>query len=790
MRWAIALFASLVGPGLAEAGTQAPGITYVLPQLLDYLNLSDADFAHQVGELKSRLGEGRLVRVGFTMYIRISMDDPRVDIGDPGAVHDALASTVDQIDRAIARARVHDIPVCLAFLTAIRRDYDPFERASELEDRRNTQWYTDNALAEGWLTHSQYARKQRAIQEAYIRGVGRVLADRVNRFPETVVAAAGDGEVELSWDRAIYTPGSPFLADYTPFAVAEFRDWLRQGGLYASGQPLAGQAHSSSGRYAGDASPAIDTNGDGHTLNGDFGVSFTSWQLRYFDWSLADDPWRDPGAIPSTTYGSPGWNALPDAGSNRFDAPRIRARGNAWWETWVRFKQEMIWRHTRDFARWITTSVELAGGTQVPAERWYSYQIPADFLWDHTPEEPDWRLETSASPWWTADVAPYGSLGITAFNVNYGGGSFGRTLANLAPHIGQLGRRWGILEWSPSIPFSATPDIYRAEMAIIEQYRPSLLVPWAWNDPNYRVEGTGFEVALRELIQRLRGVPDADGDGKANITVYRGSTGEWFTRRSSDGSLERAGWGSPLLGDVPVPDDYDGDGRTDLAVYRRSSGAWLIRRSSDESLQVVGWGSPAWDDVPTPSDYDGDGKADIAVYRRSTGEWFIRRAADGGLTYVPWGSPVLYDMPVPADYDGDGRIDIAVYRRATGEWFIRRAADGGLTYAPWGSPVLGDIPVPADYDGDLRADVAVYRRSTGEWLIRRSTDFGLRRLSWGSPPLDDYPTPADYDGDRKADVAVYRRSTGEWFILRSTDGQLTHVNWGSPPLGDVPTTPY
>ena len=109
------------------------------------------------------------------------------------------------------------------------------------------QWYTDNVLAAGWWSHSQYARKQRRVQEAYIREVGKVVARHMAQHPDIVVAAIGDGEVELSNERFgdiedVLKPEPPSWADYSPFAVAEFRDWLRGAGMYAPGQPLAGQA--------------------------------------------------------------------------------------------------------------------------------------------------------------------------------------------------------------------------------------------------------------------------------------------------------------------------------------------------------------------------------------------------------------------------------------------------------------------------------------------------------------------------------------------------------------------
>jgi uncharacterized repeat protein (TIGR03803 family) len=253
-----------------------------------------------------------------------------------------------------------------------------------------------------------------------------------------------------------------------------------------------------------------------------------------------------------------------------------------------------------------------------------------------------------------------------------------------------------------------------------------------------------------------RPVPaDYDGDGLTDVAVYRQSSGEWFGWQPSRcsisppspcGGLWQVQMGSPALGDLPVPADYDGDGRADLAVYRQATGQWFILPSLMGQLRTVWWGAPALGDLPVPGDYDGDGKADIAVYRDTTGEWFVLNSATETLLRVEWGGPDQSDIPVPADFDRDGRLDIAVYRATTSEWFIN-GSSGVSVATSWGAVHLSDVPVPADYDGNGHADIAVYRVTTGEWFIRpapypgASPYSGPNYLRWGAPSLLDSVRP-------------------------------------------------
>ena len=299
--------------------------------------------------------------------------------------------------------------------------------------------------------------------------------------------------------------------------------------------------------------------------------------------------------------------------------------------------------------------------------------------------------------------------------------------------------------------------------------------------------------------QSRRAPADVDGDIRTDLTVYRPSTGEWLSRRSSSGYTATQAYQWGLSTDKPLAADFDSDGISDLVVYRPSDGGWYIRYSSlgyaMNQWVYFQWGQST--DIPIPADFDGDGRTDLVVYRPSNGSWFIRHSTNGYAvgsqpTYQ-WG--LSTDKPLAGDFDGDLRTDLAVYRPSDGGWYIRYStlnyASNQWAYFQWG--LSSDTPLLGDFDGDGRTDLAVYRPSDGGWYIRYSS-LGYSASQWGYyqwGAAGDTPVAADFDGDGRTDIAVFRPSDGGWYIryssLNYAANQWAYFQWGEST--DIPLRP-
>ena len=189
-----------------------------------------------------------------------------------------------------------------------------------------------------------------------------------------------------------------------------------------------------------------------------------------------------------------------------------------------------------------------------------------------------------------------------------------------------------------------------------------------------------------------------------DIAVFRPATGVWYVRQSTTNFTTSVSFQLGIAGDVPAPADYDGDGKADIVVYRPASSVWVYMLMSGTAYAAgpaVVWGSAVTSQCrPTTT----------ATARRTSrsigpapavGE---RRVELRAIPSTAARAGCQGDVPVPGDYDGDG-IDRSspCIGRQPASWYILRSSTGVTVRAfQWG--LAGDIPVPGDYDGDAQTD--------------------------------------------------------------------------------------
>jgi len=192
---------------------------------------------------------------------------------------------------------------------------------------------------------------------------------------------------------------------------------------------------------------------------------------------------------------------------------------------------------------------------------------------------------------------------------------------------------------------------------------------------------------------------DYNGDGKADVAVYRNDPGPannsfWFYRPTPGAAmvmLTLNAEGSRAEG------DYDGDGKIDPAIFSAGAGpaGHLTALLSAGGTFSFDYGQ--FTDVVAPGgDYDGDGKADLCVIRPdgANWRWDFEPSGTAGTTVVTdtWGL-VATDFPTPGDYNGDGKTDYGVWRSsALAEFYVMTPVTRLITVRQWG---LGAEDFPA-----------------------------------------------------------------------------------------------
>ncbi len=181
--------------------------------------------------------------------------------------------------------------------------------------RMNGDWAgpTSDARDHNVPSPSRYNTATRDLLVPVVNDWANDLLDTMAAYPGVVSVINAVIEEEL----AIGGQDIQYLADYSPFAIAEFRDWLTHRGEYdadtgryaGQGAPeeIVGKYMNYNGRlrspFYADKSPSAVQSGR-PSFNAWFGTNFSTWTLRY--WDL--DQYPDPIPIPGTQGWQPGSN--------------------------------------------------------------------------------------------------------------------------------------------------------------------------------------------------------------------------------------------------------------------------------------------------------------------------------------------------------------------------------------------------------------------------------------------------------------------------------------------------
>lgn len=288
--------------------------------------------------------------------------------------------------------------------------------------------------------------------------------------------------------------------------------------------------------------------------------------------------------------------------------------------------------------------------------------------------------------------------------------------------------------------------------------------------------GQGADVGTFTLTYgtaKDEGMADFDKDGIADFTVFRPTTGTWYSIDSTTRNMRAIEWGK--LDDRPML-HKDATESMIYTVYRPTTGKWFMTTGGPNYSEFAFGSDQDISLMRRTRDSTGRSSNNIAVFSTFSGTWWIRNS-DG--TYFGFQFGQFGDVPISADFDGDGNDEITVFRPDDGMWYMYDLVTGQYKYIPFGQ--LGDIPIVAEYDGDGIEDIAVFRPSNGTWYVLRSKDGGTHEVKFGQ--IGDVPQPADYYNGGSASYVVYRN--GVWWLQHHPNAARA-VRWGQ--TGDIPMT--
>lgn len=488
-------------------------------------------------KMKDQLGGGNLYhRIGFS-----SIYHPNVD------------GEMRQNCQLAQEYRVH-IGLIFALQSHTRQ---PFRNVATANDLRLFQWRKDGIDWKGEFTSSgeievpedqrdykiptpsRYAIVLREFNALQARQWAEAAKQLMEDFPGVITSINGPIEEELAIGGH---RNNDKLADYSPYAITEFRDWLLHRGMYdaTSGRfagegacsPIIGQLIEFDGvlrsQFYDDPTP-YDANGTGVSFNQYFGTQFTTWNLRYWDLENYPEPITDEDfeCTPQSGFGFT---------SGGFDAPRHINVGSRFWRAWsydipdqggvypygnpeapsYGFRQHMV----RNFVRDLFDVMAEAG---LPHNLLYAHQIPGEVLGDFTGAAG--RNRSSASTIWTGYLEKFQTVGITRF------GPINPEL------VTQYAKNWGIFEWhtSPNTAYNSQVlyDRSISDLNLFYNNNCRFLFPGWWDHDDKRdifpLNDSRFADAISDFMQQREEIPLGFEGERVDYTppVVEGIYGFW-----------------------------------------------------------------------------------------------------------------------------------------------------------------------------------------------------------------------------------------------------------------------
>jgi hypothetical protein len=573
----------------------------------------------EIDYMKGQFGNGIYAPLLFTNFYGVYMDWDT----NPSDSGNGISSFKSKMGQLVAFGGKYNVGMHMIINYGISRKVTYYNDA-KIEDIRNAQWYNDNNLStqsqqsriasaagageefpfgEGavldldhtasgpgtstptagdsvinkyvFTTFSRYARKLRAHLEAKVASAYDYLQKVQTSYPDITFIVSAPGESELNYFRIQGNQTlQDYFCDYSPFAILEFRDWITHEGLYAAGQKYDGEGYSGGGaNYQGAAGLA--------QFNADFGASFSSWDLKYYDWNLTDpvdtdytdgaNP--DTNAIPVSSYSYDGM--MPGSGSNYisggFDAPRTMqgAGVSAFYDLWTMFRELLVYNYVKDMT-------EIARDSGFPKAQYYTHQIPGDYLFGTRPNDPNIpklnpRYHSSASPLWTAKNYTDVGVGVTIYDIKYPGW-FARTSKYAIEASDALSDNWAALEYHPEVipiginsTISDVSTIYN-EMIRLYNGNPHVISFFKWMDSSpstseYRYKGNNRETAAKQFFNAIK-----DKARQPVSTVFTPKQVEGFSGSYNAGRVN-LNWSSKIWTDLIHTWSHWGDFK-EFAVYR------------------------------------------------------------------------------------------------------------------------------------------------------------------------------------------------------------------------------